>query len=157
MHDQKHFMQEALLQAQKAYKIHEVPVGAVIVCDNVIVAYAHNNVQAMKDATAHAELLALRLACNKLQAKYLPTCTLYVTLEPCPMCATATYWTQIGQIIFATKDPKKGYSLWEKPLLHPKTKVTQGILTQTSSQLLQKFFQKLRKKPTIEPIDPQMY
>lgn len=139
------FMQAALLQAQKAYQVQEVPVGAVIVYNNAIVASAHNGVQELKDATAHAELLVLRMACNRLQTKYLSACSLYVTLEPCAMCAHALYWTQIDLIVFGARDTKRGYSLWQRPLLHPKTKVVQDILAQPSCELLQSFFQERRK------------
>ena len=139
-------MQAAMLQAQKAYQANEIPIGAIIVHNQHIIAHAHNKVQQNQDPTAHAELLALRIATQQLQTKYLNECTLYITLEPCPMCAQATYWTQLGKLIFATKDPKKGYTLWQQPILHPKTKVTQGILAYQSSLLLKKFFKQLRTK-----------
>ncbi len=144
-HDHAYFMQEALKEANKAYKANEVPIGAVIVADNTIIARTHNKVQTLQHATAHAELLALQQAFENLQTKYLLHCTLYVTLEPCPMCAGASYWAQLKQLVFGALDPKKGYSLWKKPILHPKTQVVQGILAQESTQLLQRFFQKLRK------------
>ena len=143
--DDIYFMQVALQQARKAYVVQEVPVGAVIVLDGKIVAQAHNSVQALQDATAHAELLALHQAFENLGQKYLPACTLYTTLEPCPMCAGAGYWAQLGRLVFGAKDPKKGYGLWQQPLLHPKTEVVQGVLAEESTQLLQQFFQNLRK------------
>lgn len=142
-------MGQALLEAQKAYEADEVPVGAVVVYDNRILARAHNRVQHSQDATAHAELLALQMACKKLQAKYLPECTLYITLEPCAMCASATYWLQLGHLVFATQDLKKGYSLWSQSLLHPKTKLTHGPLATASKVLLQSFFKALRQKSTL--------
>ena len=138
-------MQIALQEAEKGMLANEVPVGAIVVHQEILVSSAYNFVEKKKEATAHAELLALRAACEKTKAKYLPHCTLYVTLEPCPMCAMACYWTQIGRIVFATKDPKKGYSHFSPSLIHPKTICTGGVLEEESKRLLQRFFQDIRK------------
>ena len=137
-------MQEALKEAQKAYEAREVPIGAVVVEKNHIIARAHNQVELLNDATAHAEMLALTAAFGHRDSKYLPTCTLYVTLEPCLMCAAATYWTKLERLVFASKDKKRGYTLLQPTPLHPKTKVLQGVLQKESEKLLKAFFQKLR-------------
>ncbi|MDH5474598.1 MAG: nucleoside deaminase [Cyclobacteriaceae bacterium] len=144
IHSDEHFMKEALHQAQLAYDEGEVPVGAVVVVDNTIIARAHNQTERLTDATAHAEMLAITAAENHLGTKYLNECTLYVTLEPCVMCAGALFWTQIGNVVFGTKDEKRGYSLHNQNLLHPKTKIKTGILEEKASQLVKDFFKKIR-------------
>ena len=141
-----HFMHLALEEAKKAYQMQEVPVGAVVVYQGEVIAQAHNIVQKKKDALAHADCIALQKACIARGAKYLPSSTLYVTLEPCVMCAGACYWTQLGKLVFGTKDEKRGYQKWTPSLLHPKTIVLDGLLAQESKQLLQAFFQTLREK-----------
>ncbi len=142
----EYFMQIALQEAQLAYREGEVPVGAVITCNGQIIAKAHNQTQKLNDVTAHAEMLVITAASNFLGAKYLNQCTLYVTLEPCIMCAGATYWSQIKHIVFAAKDPKAGFLRLEKKILHPKTKLTHNIMSNESSALLKSFFEKKRIK-----------
>ena len=137
-------MQLALKQAEKAYAQDEVPIGAIVTYRHEVIAQAHNTVQQDRQAVAHADLLALQQACQRQGEKYLPQCTLYVTLEPCCMCAGACYWTQIGKLIFAAQDEKRGYQQWSPSLIHPQTVVTQGLLAHESTHLLQAFFQKLR-------------
>lgn len=144
IHTDEHFMKEAIRQAELAYAEGEVPVGAVIAADNIIIARTHNQTERLTDATAHAEMLAITAAENHLGTKYLNECTLYVTLEPCVMCAGALYWAQLGKVVFAAKDEKRGYSLHEKNLLHPKTKVEKGILEEESSKLVKDFFKNIR-------------
>ncbi|MEM7362039.1 MAG: nucleoside deaminase [Bacteroidota bacterium] len=139
-----YFMRIALAEAEKAYALEEVPVGAVVVYGQEVIARAHNKVQAAREATAHAELLALQRACQAKGEKYLPECTLYVTLEPCAMCAGACFWTQIGKVVFGASDEKRGYRRWQPDLLHPKTVVLDDLLAQESCDLLQRFFRKLR-------------
>lgn len=138
-------MHLALKQAQKAYAQDEVPIGAIVTYGEEVIAQAHNTVEQDGQAVAHADLLALQRACQHKGAKYLPKCTLYVTLEPCAMCAGACYWTQIDKLVFGAQDEKRGYQRWEPSLLHPKTVVVQGVLAEESTRLLQTFFQKLRK------------
>jgi tRNA(adenine34) deaminase len=141
---EEYFMQIALLEAEDAFEKGEIPVGAVIVLDNKIIAKAHNLTQTLNDVTAHAEMQALTAASHYLGAKYLTDCVLYVTLEPCVMCAGALYWAQIGKIVYGAADPKRGYSLVNASLLHPKTKVIKGVLEKESQTLLEDFFKKLR-------------
>ena len=133
-------MREALKEAQKAYDSDEVPVGAIIVCENQIIARAHNLTERLNDATAHAEMQAITAAANNLGSKYLNECSLYVTLEPCVMCAGAAFWAQIGKIVYGASDKKRGYSLLNINVLHPKTEVVIGILKDECSALLKKFF-----------------
>ena len=140
----EYFMNEALKEAAKAFDKQEVPAGAVIVCENEVLARAHNLTEILNDATAHAEMQAFTAASSNLGGKYLNECTLYVTLEPCVMCAGAAFWTQIGRIVFGAEDEKRGYRLADQPLLHPKTKVTSGILAEQCSKLLKVFFKKKR-------------
>lgn len=139
------FMKEALKEAQKAFAADEVPIGAVIVCNNKIIARAHNYTERLNDVTAHAEMQAFTSAANYIGGKFLTECKLYVTLEPCPMCAGASYWTQIKKIVYAAKDEKRGYSLYSKKLLHPATKITGGILEKEAKKLLKDFFKTKRK------------
>ncbi|EMS31255.1 tRNA-specific adenosine-34 deaminase [Mariniradius saccharolyticus AK6] len=139
-----YFMNEALKQAQIAFEEGEIPVGAVIVCRNRIIAKAYNQTEKLTDVTAHAEILAITAASHALGAKYLPECKLYVTLEPCSMCAGACFWAQLGEIHYAADDPKRGYTRHQENLLHPKTKVVSGLLADESKKLLDNFFRKLR-------------
>jgi tRNA(adenine34) deaminase len=139
-----YFMQEALKEAQQAFDRDEVPVGAVIVWNNRIIARAHNLVETLNDPTAHAEMQAFTSATNTIGGKYLDACTMYVTLEPCVMCAGASYWTQLGKIVFGTVDEKRGYSQIRQQLLHPKTVVLGGVLKEECSRLLKAFFEKKR-------------
>ena len=140
----EYFMREALKEAQKAFDRDEVPVGAVIVSNKTVIARAHNLTETLNDVTAHAEMQAFTSAANLLGGKYLKDCTLYVTLEPCLMCAGAAAWTQIPHIVYGASDSKKGYSAISGAVLHPKTKVRRGVLEQECSQLLSSFFQKKR-------------
>lgn len=134
------FMQEALKEAQAAFVAGEVPVGAIIVCQDRIIARAHNFTERLNDTTAHAEMQAFTSASHYLGGKYLNECTLYVTLEPCVMCAGAAYWTQLGRIVYGAADEKRGYRLVNSAILHPKTKVTSGVLAERSTALLKQFF-----------------
>lgn len=139
-----HFMKEALKQAEIALEEKEIPVGAVIVCNNKIIARAYNQTEKLNDSTAHAEMIALTAAFNYLGGKYLPDCSIYITLEPCIMCAGALYWSQIGRLIFGTSDKKRGYRTVKSTILHPKTKVKEGILGKDCKQILDKFFINIR-------------
>lgn len=138
-------MREALREAYKAVNQGEIPIGAVIVCEGRIIARAHNLTETLHDPTAHAEMLALTAATGFIGGKYLPECTLYVTVEPCPMCAAAMAWTQIGEVIYGAADPKRGYSLFSPSLLHPRTKVTGGILGEECGGIVTDFFKKIRR------------
>lgn len=140
----KHYMQKALEQAQIAFEKGEVPVGAVVVCNNRIIAKAHNQTETLADPTAHAEMLAITAATNHIGGKYLQKCTLYVTLEPCVMCAAASYWAQIGKLVYGARDEKRGYSRLNQNILHPKTVTFSGIMNVECKQLLDIFFQDLR-------------
>lgn len=142
--DDEFFMKEALKEARKAYEEDEIPIGAVIVCNNRIIARAHNLTERLNDVTAHAEMQAFTAAASFLGAKYLNDCTLYVTIEPCIMCSGASYWAQIGNIVYGADDPKKGYSTIDSSILHPKTKVQKGVLEKECADLMQKFFQRKR-------------
>ena len=138
-----YFMQKALQEAEIAFEQGEVPVGAIITINEIIIAKTHNLTERLGDVTAHAEIQAITSASEYMGGKYLTNCTLYVTLEPCVMCAGALYWSQIGKIVYASTDEKRGYHLFGN-LLHPKTEVIHGILEKESSQLLKKFFQQKR-------------
>ncbi len=140
----EYFMKEALKEAQKAFDADEVPIGAVIVCNNKIIARAYNYTEHLNDVTAHAEMQAFTSASNYLGAKYLNECILYVTLEPCPMCAGAAFWAQIGLVVYGATDTKRGFSVLQKSILHPKTKVIKGLLENEAKELLQRFFEKKR-------------
>ncbi len=142
--DDNYFMREALKEAEKAFEKDEVPVGAVIVCDNQIIARAHNFTQTLNDVTAHAEMQAFTAAADFLGGKYLSECSLYVTLEPCVMCGGASYWTQISKIVYGAADEKRGYSKINKSILHPKTTILGGIMEKECSKLLSDFFRKKR-------------
>ncbi|MFM7850932.1 MAG: nucleoside deaminase [Flammeovirgaceae bacterium] len=138
------FMLEAYKEGKKAFEAGEVPVGAVVVCKNKIIARGHNQTEKLTDATAHAEMLAITAAAYELGSKYLDECTLYVTLEPCVMCAGALHWTQLQRLVYAAADLQRGYSCIPSPLLHPKTQITKGILAAECTDLLLQFFQRIR-------------
>lgn len=138
------YMQQALREARAARDEDEVPIGAVIVCDGQIVARAHNNTERLHDVTAHAEMIAFTAAANTLGTKYLPGCTLYVTVEPCPMCAGAAGWMQIGRIVYGASDAKKGFEKLGHGMLHPKTKVAKGVLEEECAALMKEFFRRKR-------------
>jgi len=142
--DDTYFMKQALVQASKAYDKGEVPVGAIIVCDNQIIARAHNYTEALNDVTAHAEMQAFTAAADYLGGKYLNECTLYVTLEPCVMCGGAAYWTQLKKVVYGAKDEKRGFSSLAKNILHPKTKIEGGLLEEECAKLLSDFFKSKR-------------
>ena len=139
------YMREALKEAQRALDADEVPVGAVIVCKGRIIARAHNYTERLTDVTAHAEMQAFTAAANHIGGKFLNDCTLYVTLEPCVMCAGAAFWTRVSRIVYGASDPKRGYSLISGNLLHPSTIVESGILREECASLLTAFFQQKRK------------
>ena len=141
---EEYFMMEALKQAHQAYEQDEIPVGALVVHGKKIIAKAYNQVEMLNDPTAHAEMLAITSAANYIGSKYLDECTLYVTLEPCAMCAGASYWAQLSSIIYGASDPKRGFLSTGEKELHPKTKVRGGLLAEESSELLNQFFAKLR-------------
>jgi len=138
------YMKQALIEAQKAAERDEVPVGAVIVSNGQIISRCHNLTETLNDATAHAEMQAFTAAANHIGGKYLKDCTLYVTLEPCPMCAAASLWVQLGEIVYGASDPKRGYSTVGSGLLHPKTKVRGGMLAAECGLLMTEFFRKKR-------------
>jgi tRNA(adenine34) deaminase len=143
--DHESFMRQALVQAQRAFDVDEVPVGAVVVMHGKIIAKAYNQVQLLKDVTAHAEILAITSACEQLQEKYLTEATLYVTLEPCLMCAGALYWNKIGHIVFGATDEKNSYRrVSEKNPFHPSTTITGGILAAECAALMTDFFKSKR-------------
>lgn len=140
----EHYMGQALNEAQIAFEKNEVPIGAVVVCQGRIIARAHNLTETLNDVTAHAEMQAITAAANFLGGKYLTNCTLYVTLEPCPMCAGGLLWSQIPKIVFGAKDEKKGYSLFSPNILHNKTSIISGILEEECASLLKEFFRQKR-------------
>jgi len=140
----EYFMREALKEAKKAFDLGEVPVGAVVVCQNKIIGRSHNQTEQLTDATAHAEMLAITSAANFLGSKYLSECTLYVTLEPCVMCAGALHWAQLQKLVYGAEDVQRGYSLISAPLLHSRTQVVKGIKKEECSHLVVDFFKRLR-------------
>lgn len=140
----KHFMNKALQEAQLAFEEGEVPVGAIVVCNNRIIAKAHNQTERLTDVTAHAEILAITSAAEYLGSKYLNDCTLYVTLEPCIMCAGALAWSQIDRIVYGASDDKKGFMRFGKTILHPKTKIEFGIMIEECGSILKSFFKNKR-------------
>lgn len=138
------YMRQALREARAAEAEGEVPIGAVVVMGGTVIARAHNQTERLCDATAHAEMLAFTAAAEHVGGKYLQECTLYVTVEPCPMCAGAAGWTQVGRIVYGAADPKRGYRLLSGPVLHPKTEVTGGVLAEECGTLVREFFRKKR-------------
>ena len=144
LYTDEYFMREALKEAKKAFDIQEIPVGAVVVCKNKIIARAHNQTEKLTDATAHAEMLAVTAAANFLGSKYLNECTLYVTLEPCVMCAGALHWVQLQKLVYGASDIQRGFSLVSNPLLHPKTQVVTGVKSDEAKSLIDDFFARLR-------------
>ena len=144
MADDTYYMKQALMEAQRAAERGEVPVGAVVVCHDRIIARSHNLTETLNDVTAHAEMQAITAAANYLGGKYLTDCALYVTVEPCVMCAGAIAWSQMGRLIFGASDEKRGYHKYAPEALHPKTIVQQGVLADECASLMKQFFQKKR-------------
>ena len=138
--DDNHFMKMALQEAQAAFEAGEVPVGAVVVCQNRIIARAHNLTETLTDVTAHAEMQAITAASSMLGGKYLNDCTLYVTVEPCVMCAGAIGWAQLGRLVYGAADEKRGFSLFAPKALHPKTVVVSGVMSEACGELMKQFF-----------------
>ncbi len=144
LYTDEYFMGEALKEAVEAFERGEVPVGAIVVCQNKIIARAHNQTEQLTDATAHAEMIAVTAAANHLGSKYLTECTLYVSLEPCVMCAGALHWVQLQKLVYGAEDIQRGFSLVKSPLLHPRTEVVKGIREEESSKMIKQFFKKIR-------------
>lgn len=144
IHTDEHFMRQALLQAEQAYEEGEVPIGAVVVCDFRIIGKGYNQTERLQDPTAHAEMIAITAACEYLGHKYLQDCTLFVTIEPCPMCAGALRWAQVSKIVFGATEPKFGHSRHVPSLLHPKTEVLGGLMETECALLMKEFFQSRR-------------
>lgn len=140
------FMREALKEAEKALELDEIPIGAVIVHNGRIIGRGHNLTEQLNDVTAHAEMQAFTAAANYIGGKYLKDCTLYVTIEPCIMCAGASYWTQISKIVFAAHDLKRGFSLISERIVHPRTEVVSGVMSNHAAQLMKDFFIAKRNK-----------
>lgn len=136
----KEYMKHALSEAQKAYDRNEIPIGAVVVCNGHIIARAHNLTETLNDVTAHAEMQAITAAATNIGGKYLNNCTLYVTIEPCPMCAGAIGWAQLGRLVYGAGDEKRGYRRYAPQVLHPKTEVLDGICAEECAELMKKFF-----------------
>lgn len=144
MLDDTYFMRQALIEAQRAYDKNEVPVGAVVVANHRIIARAHNLVETLNDVTAHAEMQAITAAANVLGGKYLTDCTLFVTVEPCLMCAGALAWAQLSRVVYGASDEKRGFSKSAADVLHPRTTVTSGVLAEECAKLMKVFFEKIR-------------
>lgn len=140
----EHWMRQALREAELAFQADEVPVGVVVVCNDRVIARGHNLTERLNDVTAHAEMQAITAAANDLGGKYLKDCTLYVTLEPCPMCAGAMQWAQLGRVVFGAFDEKAGYRRFGNRLLHPKTQVTGGVMEAECADLMKAFFRRKR-------------
>lgn len=138
------FMRQALNEARRAFDEQEIPIGAVVVAGDRIIARGHNQVECLNDATAHAEMVALTSATSALGGKYLPECTLYVTVEPCVMCAGAIAWSQVGRVVWGADDPKRGHRCYSERIFHPKTEVVSGVLREECEALMREFFEALR-------------
>ena len=138
------YIKQALAEAKAASSEGEVPIGAVVVCNGRIIARGHNMTERLNDSTAHAEMIAITAATEALGGKYLQDCTLYVTVEPCPMCAAATAWAQLGRLVYGAADPRRGYSLFSPSLLHPKTQVSAGVQEDECGALMLEFFKNKR-------------
>lgn len=138
------YMKQALMEAKKAFEKDEVPIGAVVVCKGRIIARAHNLTEMLNDVTAHAEMQAITAAANNIGGKYLNDCTLYVTVEPCPMCAGAIGWSQLGKLVYGAEDEKRGYHRYAPDVLHPKTEVVSGLCADEATALMKEFFKSKR-------------
>jgi len=141
----EYFMKQAYLEAEKALEAGEVPVGAVVVCDKKIIARAHNLTERLNDVTAHAEMQAITAAAENLGGKYLDECTMYVSMEPCAMCAGATMWGHLKRLVYGAADPKRGFMTMNQEILHPKTEVTGGLMENECSEIVKEFFRSKRK------------
>lgn len=139
-----HYMKQAIAEARKAYDLGEVPVGAVVVCNGHIIARCHNLTETLNDVTAHAEMQAITAAASHIGGKYLNDCTLYVSVEPCPMCAGAIGWAQLGRLVYGADDEKRGYRRLAPDVLHPKTEVLNGVCAEESAELMKSFFKEKR-------------
>lgn len=144
MGDHERYMRDALREAEAARSEDEVPIGAIIVCKGRIIGKGHNMTERLNDPTAHAEMIAITAATEALGGKYLNGCTLYVTVEPCPMCAGALAWSQIGKVVYGASDPKRGFSKFSPSLMHPKTEIVSGILAEECSAIVTDFFKNKR-------------
>ena len=144
MEDDILYMRQALSEAREAYRQGEIPIGAVVVCRDRIIARSHNLTELLRDVTAHAEMQAITAAAEHLGGKYLSDCTLYVTVEPCVMCAGALGWSQMGRIVYGAPDEKRGYSRFAPKALHPRTVVRSGVMAEEWAELMQRFFQEKR-------------
>lgn len=144
MEENERYMKEALREARMAAAEDEVPIGAVVVCRGRIIGKGHNMTERLNDPTAHAEMIAITAATEAMGGKYLNDCTLYVTVEPCPMCAGALAWSQVGRVVYGASDPKRGFSLFSPSLMHPKTEITSGILEEECGALVSDFFRNKR-------------
>lgn len=142
--DDEKFMQMAYREAQAAYADGEIPVGAVVVCNGIVIARSHNLTEMLNDVTAHAEMQAITVATNQLGGKYLNKCTMYVTLEPCVMCAGALGWSQLGRLVWGADDAKRGFSRFAPEALHPKTEVKKGVMSKECAEIIQEFFKNKR-------------
>ena len=145
MEENEKYMKDALREALCAESEGEVPIGAVIVCRGRIIAKGHNMTERLNDPTAHAEMIAITAATEAMGGKYLSDCTLYVTVEPCPMCAGALAWSQIGKVVYGASDPKRGFSLFSPSLMHPKTEIVAGVLADECGGLVTEFFRRKRR------------
>lgn len=143
--EEERFMREALREAIIAKEEGEVPIGAVVVCKGRVISRGHNMTERLSDPSAHAEMIALTSATSAVGGKYLDECTLYVTVEPCPMCSAALNWAQLGGLVYGADDPKRGYTIYSPPLLHPRTKVLSGVLKDECSALMTEFFKGQRR------------
>lgn len=139
------YMRHAITEARRAFERNEVPIGAVVVAADQIIGRGHNLVETLGDATAHAEMQAITAATSTIGGKYLNECTLYVTVEPCAMCAGAIAWSQLGAVVFGTADPKRGFRHYSREILHPKIKLTEGVLKSECEELMSNFFSNLRR------------
>ena len=145
MEQEERYMRDALREAQAAAHEDEVPIGAIVTCRGRIIGKGHNMTERLNDPTAHAEMIAITAATEAMGGKYLNDCTLYVTVEPCPMCAGALAWSQIGRVVYGASDPKRGFSMFSPSLMHPKTEVVAGVLADECATLVTEFFKNKRK------------
>lgn len=146
IHSDERYMREAYKLALQAKDEGEIPVGAIVVANNTIIAKGYNQTERLKDPTAHAEMIAITAACNYLGTKYLTDCSLYVTLEPCGMCAGGLYWTQLKKLVYGAKDDQRGFTTINPKMIHPKTEVRQGVMAEEAATLILDFFAAIRKR-----------